>query len=127
MKRDNDFFYFLSFITFYTLMLLLYTHYNSAHEAALSAQYATPVIDEYTYINFVFEVVLAFPFGILDWFNGRPLNIVFFFFGALFYSFLFYQVYYKNIRKPLWVMVVLNILAALFLLAFYTENPISID
>jgi hypothetical protein len=124
MKRDNDFYYFLSFITFYTIMLLWYSGYISNYEAATPPSYTTPPIDEHTYVTFLFHVVFAFPFGIINWFNNDPLNIVFYFMGALFYSYLLYKVYFKKIGQLLWIMVLLNIMAAIFLLSFYAENPI---
>lgn len=127
MKRDNDFFYFLSFLTFYTVLLLWYTHYTANYEEMIVPTYTTRGIGEYTYVAFFFKVILAFPFGILNWFKEDPLNIVFYFFGAMFYSFLFYRIYYKDISRLLWVMLVLNILAAIFLLSFYIENPLTID
>lgn len=126
MKRDNDFFYFLSFLTFYTVLLLWYTHYTSNYEEMLIPAYASRSFGEHTYVSFLFKVILAFPFGILNWFKEDPLNVVYYFFGALFYSFLFFRIYYKEMSRLLWVMVMLNILAAIFLLSFYIENPLTI-
>lgn len=125
MKRENDFYYFLSFITFYTIMLLWYSGYLANYEEVVVSN--THIIGEQTYISFIFKVILAFPFGIIDWFNDDPLNIVFYFFGAVFFSYLFYKVYYKKLGQLLWVMVLLNIMAAIFLLSFYSENPLVIE
>ena len=122
MKRDNDFYYFLSVITFYTIMLLWYSGYIANYEEALLPTYTK--IGEQTYVAFIFKVILAFPFGIINWMNDDPLNVVFYFIGAVFYSFLFYRVYYKKLAKLLWAMVLLNIMAAIFLLSFYAENPL---
>lgn len=125
MKRENDFYYFLSFITFYTIMLLWYSGYLANYEEVVVSN--THIIGEQTYISFIFKVILAFPFGIIDWFNDDPLNIVFYFLGAVFFSYLFYKVYYKKLGQLLWVMVLLNIMAAIFLLSFYSENPLVIE
>jgi hypothetical protein len=126
MKRDNDFYYFLSFITFYTIMLLWYTGYITNYQEAILSP-ASTTIGEQTYVSFVFKVILAFPFGIINWFNDDPLNIVFYFLGAVFFSYLFYRVYYKKLAQLLWVMVLLNIMAAIFLLSFYAENPLILQ
>jgi len=126
MKRENDFYYFLSFITFYTIMLLWYSGYLvNYEEVAVSNQHG--IIGEQTYISFIFKVILAFPFGIINWLNNDPLNIVFYFLGAVFFSYLFYRIYYKKLGQLLWIMVLLNIMAAIFLLSFYSENPLVIE
>jgi hypothetical protein len=78
-------------------------------------------------VSFIFKVVLAFPFGIINWFNDHPLNIVFYFLGAIFFSYLFYRVYYKKLTQLLWVMVLLNIMAVIFLLSFYAENSLILQ
>jgi hypothetical protein len=122
MKRENDFYYFLSFITFYTIMLLWYSGYIVNYEEILVP--SSSAIGEYTYVSFIFKVILSFPFGIINWLNDDPLNVVYYFIGALFYSYLFYRIYFKNLNKLLWIMVLLNIMAAIFLLSFYAENPL---
>lgn len=127
MKRDNDFYYFLSVITFYTILIIWYTHYIINYEETMIPTYATRSIGEYTYVIFIFQVILAFPFGIINWFNGDALNVVFYFLGAIFYSFLLYRIYYKKMSTLLWVMLLLNILAAIFLMSFFLENPLTID
>lgn len=106
-------------------MLLWYSGYLANYEEVVVSN--THIIDEQTYISFIFKVILAFPFGIIDWFNDDPLNIVFYFLGAVFFSYLFYKVYYKKLGQLLWVMVLLNIMAAIFLLSFYSENPLVIE
>src|SRR5690348_5573393 len=111
MKRQNDFYYFLSFITFYTIMLLWYSGYIVNYEEILVP--SSSVIGEHTYVSFIFKVILSFPFGIINWLNDDPLNVIYYFIGALFYSYLFYGIYYKNLSKILWVMVLLNIMAAI--------------
>lgn len=126
MKRDNDFFYFLSFLTLYTVLLIWYTHYMVNYGEPTMLNYGVGNISEHAYVSFIFKVVLAFPFGILNWFKEDALNIVFYFFGAFFYSFLFFRIYYRQMSRLLWVMVLLNILAAIFLLSFYVENPLTI-
>lgn len=125
MKKENNIYYFLSFITFYTILLLWYSGYLVNYPEVLSTN--NNVIGEQTYVSFIFKVVLAFPFGIIDWFNDESLNMVFYYIGALFYSFLFYKIYEKKLGKLLWVMLMLNIMAAIFLLSFYVENPIVIE
>ena len=125
MKRENDFYYFLSFITFYTIMLMWYGGYLANYEEAVLP--TATVIGEQTYVSFIFKVILAFPFGIINWMKDDPLNIVFYFLGAVFFSFLFYRVYYKKMGQLLWSMVLLNIMAAIFLLSFYVENPLVIE
>ena len=117
MKRENVFYYFLSFITFYTIMLLWYSGYVINYEEMLVS--SSTFIGEHTYVSFIFKVILSFPFGIISWLNDDPLNVVYYFIGALFYSYLFYRIYFKNLSKLLWVMVLLNIMAAIFLLSFY--------
>ena len=121
MKRENDFYYFLSFITFYTIMLLWYSGYIVNYEEILVP--SSSAIGERTYVSFIFKVILSFPFGIINWLNDDPLNVVYYFIGALFYSYLFYRIYFKNLSKLLWIMILLNIMAAIFLLSFYAENP----
>lgn len=121
MKRENDFYYFLSFITFYTIMLLWYSGYIANYQETLSASNS---IGEHTYVSFIFKVILSFPFGIINWLNNDGLNVVYYFIGAVFYSYIFYRIYYKTLGKLLWVMVLLNIMAAIFLLSFYAENPL---
>jgi hypothetical protein len=122
MKRENDFYYFLSFMAFYTIILLWYSGYIINYEEMLVP--SSSAIGEHTYVAFIFKVILSFPFGIISWLNDDPLNVVYYFIGALFYSYLFYRIYFKNLSKLLWVMVLLNIMAAIFLLSFYAENPI---
>jgi hypothetical protein len=85
---------------------------------------SSTVIGEHTYVSFIFKVILSFPFGIISWLNDDSLNVIYYFIGALFYSYLFYRIYFKNLGKLLWVMVLLNIMAAIFLLSFYAENPL---
>ena len=122
MKRENDFYYFLSFITLYTILLLWYSGYIVNYEETILPSSA--IIGEHTYVSFIFKVPLSFPFGIINWLNNDGLNVVYYFIGALFYSYLFYGIYHKNLSKILWVMVLLNIMAAIFLLSFYIENPL---
>jgi hypothetical protein len=126
MKRNNEFYYFLSFITFYTILLLWYTGYITNYEEVILSP-ASTTIGEHIYVSFIFKVVFAFPFGIINWFNDDPLNIVFYFLGAVFFSYLFYKVYYKKLPQLLWIMVLLNIMAAIFLLSFYAENPLILQ
>jgi hypothetical protein len=126
MKRDNDFYYFLSYITFYTILLIWYTYYITNYDEIKMPDYATRSFSEHTFVDFFFNVVLAFPFGIISWFNQAPLNIIFYYLGALLYSFLFYKVYYKKIGNVLSIMVLLNVMAIIFLFAFFLENPLAI-
>src|SRR5215211_6025542 len=126
MKRDNDFYYFLSFITFYTIMFIWYIYYITNYENAVVPTYSSRNFGEYAYVVFLFKVILAFPFGIGNWLNDSPLNVVYYFFGSVFYSFLLYRVFYRKISSLLWFMLLLNVLATIFLMSFLLENPIII-
>jgi hypothetical protein len=127
MKRDNDFYYFLSFITFYVIMFIWYLYYASNYEEAIVPTYTERGFTEYTSVTFLFKVIMAFPLGILDWLKDEPLNPVFYFSGCVFYSFLFYRIYYRKVDKLLWFMLMLNVLAAIFFISFLQENPLVID
>jgi hypothetical protein len=126
MKKEIDFYYFLSFITFYIILFLWYGGYINNYEGTLSPSSPGHSFGEQGYISFVFKVILGFPLGIINWLNNDPLNIVYYFIGALFYSYVFYKFYYKTLSKLLWVMLLLNVMAAIFLLAFFAENPLII-
>jgi hypothetical protein len=126
MKREIDFYYFLSFITFYIILFLWYGGYINNYEGTLSSSSPEHSFGEHGYVSFVFKVILGFPFGLINWLNNDPLNIVYYFIGALFYSYVFYKFYYKTLSKLLWVMLLLNVMAAIFLLAFFAENPLII-
>jgi hypothetical protein len=126
MKRDNDFYYFLSFITFYTIMLIWYTYYIVNYDNAVVPTYTSRGLDEYAYVVFIYKVILAFPFGIMNWLKDSSLNVVYYFFGSVFYSFLLYRVFYRKVSNLLWFMLLLNILATIFLMSFLLENPVII-
>ncbi|HEY1112031.1 MAG TPA: hypothetical protein VGE66_00660 [Chitinophagaceae bacterium] len=127
MKRgDNKFYYFLSFITFYSILLIWYQLYMMEYEDSfyLSAQayYSPSSLGPYRYTVFIFEVVLSFPFGVVSWVNQQPLNLVYYFIGCLFYTLFFYRVFHQKLAGLLWVMVLLNVLAVIFLFAFAVDN-----
>lgn len=126
MKRDNQFYYFLSFITFYTILLIWYTYYITNYEENRVPTYSVRALSEQTFVDFFFEVILAFPFGIVSWFNDEPLNVIYYYLGAFLYSFLFYKIYDKKISNALDVMVLLNLLAVIFLFAFFLDNPMAL-
>lgn len=125
---ENKFYYFLSFITFYTILLIWYQLYMMEYEDSffLSAQaYYTPSsLGSYRYVVFFYEVVLAFPFGVVSWVNHQPLNLVYYFIGCLFYTLFFYRVFHQKLSGLLWVMVLLNVLAVIFLFAFAVDNQL---
>lgn len=127
---ENKFYYFLSFITFYTILLIWYQLYMMEYEDSffLSAQafYTPASLGPYRYVVFFFEVVLAFPFGVVSWVNHQPLNLVHYFIGCLFYTLFFYRVFHQKLSGLLWVMVLLNVLAAIFLFAFAVDNHLLV-
>ncbi|MEI6949085.1 hypothetical protein V9K67_18020 [Paraflavisolibacter sp. H34] len=127
MKRDNDFYYFLAFITFYGIMLIWYLYYVSNYEEMMVPTYTERGFTDYTSVTFLFKVVLAFPLGIINWLKDAPLNPVFYLFGCIFYSFLLYRIYYRKVDKLLWFMLMLNVLAAIFFISFLQENPLIIQ
>ena len=124
---ENKFYYFLSFITFYTILLIWYQLYIIGYEDSFflshSPYYSTSSLGSYKYVVFIFEVILSFPFGVVSWVNDKPLNLIYYFMGCLFYTLFFYTVYKQKLSGLLWVMVLLNILAAIFLFAFAVDNP----
>lgn len=128
---ENKFYYFLSFITFYTILLIWYQLYMMEYEDSffLSAQafYTPASLGPYRYVVFFFEVVLAFPFGVVSWVNHQPLNLVYYFMGCLFYTLFFYRVFHQRLSLLLWVMVLLNVLAAIFLFAFAVDNHLLLQ
>ena len=123
---ENKFYYFLSFITFYTILLIWYqlyiTDYEDSFFLSSGAYYSPSSLGPYKYVVFFFEVILSFPFGVVTWVNHQPLNLVYYFIGCLFYTLFFYTVYKQKLSGLLWVMVLLNILAAIFLFAFAVDN-----
>lgn len=123
---DNKFYYFLAFITFYTILLIWYQLYMMDYEDSFflsSLPYYSPAsLGPYKYTVFVFEVVLSFPLGVVSWVNHQPLNLVYYFVGCLFYTLFFFAVYQRKLSGLLWVMVLLNVLAAIFLFAYAVEN-----
>jgi hypothetical protein len=124
--EENKFYYFLSFITFYTILLIWYQLYITEYEASFflsPGDYYTPSsLGPYKHVVFFFQVVLSFPFGVVSWVNHQPLNLVFYFIGCLFYTFFFYIVYRQKLPGLLWVLVLLNILAVIFLFAYAVDN-----
>jgi hypothetical protein len=125
---DNKFYYFISFITFYAILLIWYQLYMMEYEESffLSAQayYSPTSLGPYRYVVFFYEVVLSFPLGVVSWVNHQPLNLVFYFIGCLFYTFFFYRVFHQKLTGLLWVMVLLNVLAVIFLFAFAVDNQL---
>ena len=123
---ENKYYYFLSFITLYTILLIWYQFYMVDYEDAfyLSAApyYSAESLGPYKNVVFFFQVVLAFPFGVVSWVNNQPLNLVFYFLGCLFYTLFFYTVYKQKLSGLLWVMVLLNVLAAIFLFSYAIDN-----
>lgn len=123
---ENKFYYFLSFITLYALLLIWYQLYMVDYEDSFflsrHAYYTPSSLGPYKYVVFFFQVVLSFPFGVVSWVNHQPLNLVYYFIGCLFYTLFFYTVYKRKLAGLLWVMVLLNILAAIFLFAFAVDN-----
>lgn len=123
---ENKFYYFLSFITLYTLLLIWYQLYMVDYEDSFflsqSAYYSPTSLGPYKYVVFFFQVVLSFPFGVVSWVNHQPLNLIYYFIGCLFYTLFFYAVYKRKLAGLLWVMVLLNVLAAIFLFAFAVDN-----
>lgn len=123
---ENKFYYFIAFITFYTILLIWYQLYMLDYEESFflsSRPYYSPAsLGPYKYVVFFFEVVLSFPFGVVNWVNHQPLNLVYYFVGCLFYTLFFYRVYHQKLSGLLWVMVLLNVLAAIFLFAFAVDN-----
>lgn len=123
---ENKYYYFLSFITLYTILLIWYQFYMVDYEDAFyrsgAPYYSAESLGPHKGVVFFFQVVLAFPFGVVSWVNSQPLNLVFYFMGCLFYTLFFYTVYKQKISGLLWVMVLLNVLAAIFLFAYAVDN-----